>query len=73
MDGQVSGWQRGPYILRGSSVPIIAESRFKPLHLNAWVPWYHYVPVKNDLSDLITNIKWLIEHDKEAEQIAING
>ena len=33
----------------------------------------HYVPVKEDLSDLIKNIKWLQNHDKVAFEIAQNG
>jgi hypothetical protein len=31
-----------------------------------WVPWVHYVPVKNDMSDLLDKINWLIDHDEEA-------
>ena len=53
IDGWVSGWLRGPMILKSSSVPIIVESNYKPLYFDAWIPWVHYVPVKADLSDLI--------------------
>jgi len=41
--------------------------------LESLVPWVHYVPVKNDLSDLISNIKWLRENDSKAKEIAKNG
>ena len=33
----------------------------------------HYVPVKNDLSDLLIIIEWLIDNDEEAFNIAQNG
>lgn len=32
-------------------------------------PWVHYVPVKNDLSDLVEKIKWADEHPTEVQQI----
>ena len=35
--------------------------------------WVHYVPVKNDLSDLIHRIEWLRENDHKAKQIAENA
>lgn len=36
-------------------------------------PWVHYVPLKDDLTDAETQIKWVIEHDREAKEIAIRG
>ena len=59
IDGWASGWFRGPMILKSNSVPIIVDSDHTPLYLKAWIPWKHYVPVKKDLSDLISNIKYL--------------
>ena len=37
------------------------------------VPWKHYIPVKNDLSDLLEKIQWAKTHDAEAKIIAQNG
>jgi len=37
------------------------------------IPWVHYVPVKQDLSDLLSNIKWLRDNDDKAYEIAQNG
>jgi hypothetical protein len=73
IDGWVSSWLRGPMILLSGSVPIIVETEYTPLYFEAWIPWIHYVPVKNDLSDLITQIKWLIKNDDKAKEIAENG
>lgn len=37
------------------------------------VPWKHYIPVKNDLSDLVAKLDWAKTHDAEAKAIAENG
>lgn len=36
-------------------------------------PFVHYIPVKNDLSDLVEKIAWAKEHDAECKQIAERG
>ncbi len=36
-------------------------------------PWVHYVPLKQDLSDLYLKLQWAKEHDEEARQIASNA
>jgi hypothetical protein len=33
-------------------------------------PWVHYIPFKEDLSDLIERIQWAKDHEEEAEMIA---
>ncbi len=37
------------------------------------IPWTHYIPVRNDLSDLQEKIQWAKDHDEMAHQIAENG
>ena len=37
------------------------------------IPYEHFVPVKEDLSDLLEKIEWTRTHDKEAKQIAENA
>lgn len=36
-------------------------------------PGRHYIPIKEDLSDLAAKIKWAQDHDEEARRIAENG
>lgn len=36
-------------------------------------PWVHYIPIKNDLSDLVDKIKWARAHDEAAREIALNA
>ena len=73
IDGNASPWARGSQILFSDSVPIIVESKSTPLYQRHWIPWVHYVPVKNDLSDLIETINWLKNNDEKARIIAYNG
>ena len=73
VDGDASSWLRGPLLLYSNAVPVVIETRFAPLYQNQWIPWIHYVPVKNDQSDLIEQIKWLKENDEKAQEIARNG
>lgn len=37
------------------------------------VPWVHYVPVRQDLTDVEEKMQWIIEHDEEAQYIAKRG
>jgi hypothetical protein len=73
IDGWVSGWLRGPLILKSNSVPLVVDSKYKPLYFEQWLPYVHYIPVKRNLSDLISQIKWLQNNDDLAFKIAQNG
>jgi hypothetical protein len=57
-------------ILKSNSVPLVVDSLFTPLYIENWVPWVHYIPIKNDLSDLLEMIAWLKENDERAFEIA---
>jgi hypothetical protein len=36
-------------------------------------PFVHYIPIREDLGDLIEKIKWARENDEKVKQIAIRG
>ena len=36
-------------------------------------PWIHYVPLKDDLSDVETQMQWILHHSDEAWQISQRG
>jgi len=40
---------------------------------NTFIPWTHYIPVKEDLSDLDTQVNWLFNNPEKAEQIGKAG
>lgn len=48
IDGHASSWGRGLMILYSQAVPIVIESAFTPMYIKSWVPYVHYIPVKND-------------------------
>lgn len=33
------------------------------------LPYIHYIPIKTDYSDLITQLEWILTHDNEVQQI----
>jgi hypothetical protein len=52
---------------------LLADSKYKLWYSNLLTPWVHYVPVKEDLSDLIKQINWCINNDKKCEKISNNA
>jgi hypothetical protein len=67
LDGNNSTYLRSQFILASDSVPIVIESKFRPIYLDVWEPWVHFVPVKNDQSDLFEAIEWLQANDAKAK------
>ena len=35
--------------------------------------WEHYVPIKNDLSDLDEQVAWCLQNEADAREIGANG
>lgn len=59
--------------LLANCVPFKQESDQVQWFYRCLKPYEHYIPVKNDLSDLIDQIEWAKEHDAECRQIAERG
>ena len=36
-------------------------------------PWVHYIPVRSDLSDLLTHVDWAIAHDDRVQDMVANA
>jgi hypothetical protein len=75
VDGNSNAWG-GLFerLLTGSPVLKIASPRgYQQWYYDRLRPWHHYVPVAADLSDLVSKIQWLIEHDTQARRIGENG
>ena len=73
VDGNAGDWGRQSTCLMSDAVPIIIESNFTTTYQAQLVPYYHYVPVWRNQSNLLKQIQWLRDHDSEAYQIAQNG
>ena len=65
-------WQL-PWILLSDSVLLMVESTHKEWFFDDLKPWVHYVPIKDDFSDIFSQINYLRKNDEKARNIAING
>lgn len=59
--------------LLSQSLTMKQESNQIQWFYNALQPYVHYVPIKEDLSDLIEKINWAQSHDSECNQMAQNA
>lgn len=55
------------------SVILIVETEWKTWYSHMLKPYIHYVPIKNDLSDLIDKIKWCKNNDSKCKEISDNA
>ncbi|CBZ51751.1 hypothetical protein NCLIV_015430 [Neospora caninum Liverpool] len=69
VDGSVAPF-RTPYLLMTGSLPLKHESRYYEWFYGDLKAGVHYLPFKNDLSDLVDQLKWAEEHPVEAQAIA---
>jgi hypothetical protein len=72
VDGAVAAWKRVPTILASGSV-LLLQHRWKQFFSPALKPWEHYVPLADDVSDLVARYEWLQAHPERAAAIAENG
>jgi hypothetical protein len=72
IDGVTSRWGCVPTILASGSV-LLLQHQWKQFFYPGLEAWVHYVPLKRDISDLVEQYKWLIDHPVQAKTIAENG
>ena len=72
IEGNVAAHRIASDMLLGS-VPLIVDSEYTLWFQHLLKEYVHYVPVKNDLSDLVEKIQWCHEHDDICEKIARNA
>ncbi|KAL4220213.1 Protein O-glucosyltransferase 2 [Mactra antiquata] len=72
IDGYVAAY-RLPLLLAGDSVVFKQDSEYYEHFLLDLQPYVHYIPFKNDLSDLIEKIQWARDNDEKAKEIGRNG
>lgn len=59
-------------LVSGSTV-LKQDSEFIEWFYQALTPYVHYIPYKEDCSDLAEKVQWLRSHQEEAQQIAQNA
>ena len=72
IDGFVAAW-RMIYLLHTKSLILKVDSKWKEYYYDELKPWVHYVPVKEDLSNLIDVIEWCKKNDDVCKHIADNA
>ena len=72
IDGTVAAY-RLPYLLAGSGVVFKQESSYYEHFYSGLQPWVHYIPVKQDLTDLLPRIDWARKNDQKAKKISENA
>jgi hypothetical protein len=73
MDGNTSTWDATAWKLNSNSVILKVESCWHQWFYKGYLPWIHYVPVANDMSDLQEKYKWCEEHQEECQKIIENA
>ena len=72
VDGHVSAFRLSIELGMGSVI-LLVESNWKMWYTDMLIPYEHYVPVKEDLSDLIKQIEWCRDNDSKCQEIATNS
>lgn len=73
IDGVTCSFPATQWKLLSGSVTFKQDSPDIMYFYSELIPWKHYIPVKNDLSDLLDKLHWAKTHDSEAQVIAQNG
>ena len=72
VDGNANSWSLFNKLLMGCCVLKIA-SPWSQWYYGELKPWTHYVPVAEDLSDLLDKLEWCRSHDDQARSIGEAG
>ncbi len=73
IDGFGCAWMSYFKKLASHCLTLKVESKSRQWYYDRLIPWTHYIPIKDDLSDLFEIIDWLPTHDTEAHTIAENA
>ena len=72
LDGTVAAF-RFPYLLAGDSLVFKQDSKYYEHFYGDLQPWVHYIPVKSNLENLVERLKWALENEGKAQEIAQAG
>tara|TARA_Y100000389_G_scaffold204555_1_gene257951 strand:- start:317 stop:3181 length:2865 start_codon:yes stop_codon:yes gene_type:complete len=72
LDGHAAAFRLGRELRSGSAI-LIPKSKYNLWFSYKLKPYVHYVPIKEDLSDLVTQVQWCIKHDDKCKQIGKNA
>jgi hypothetical protein len=73
VDGYCCAWRSLFLKLATGSVVLKINSPYMQWFYPELKPWKHYIPISSDLKEIEDIHRWLLSHDKEAEEIAYEG
>lgn len=73
IDGIACTFEHLYWLLTSNSVVLKQMTPNVQWYYQELEPYRHFIPVKEDLSDLVEQIKWAREHDNEAKKIVENA
>ena len=73
IDGQTCAWLRIPWIMISNSVLVKQDSSRIEWFYPAIKPYIHYVPLKQDLTDIFEQISWMKANDNKLQEISLNA
>ena len=73
IDGVTSPFTGTFWRLYSGCLPFKQETKNIMFFFDEMIPWKHYIPVKQDCSDLFERVLWAKSHDQEAQEIARNA
>ena len=73
IDGNTATGTRIPWIMLSNSVLVKQDSNKIEWFYPAMKPYVHYVPIKEDLTDIFAQIEWMRANDEQVKQISENA
>jgi hypothetical protein len=70
LDGNTVSWQEMYWKLFSNSVVLKQVTNNELWASDQFIPWVHFIPIREDLTDLIKKIQWVRNNDAKAKQIA---
>jgi hypothetical protein len=72
IDGHVTAFRLG-HELKMKCVMLLVKSHYHIWFSKMLIPYEHYIPIKCDLSDLLSQIRWCKNNDEKCKQISLNA
>lgn len=73
LDGHMCTYPGYQWRLLSNSAAFKQDSDQEQWFYSALKPYVHYIPIKNDMSDLLEKVEWARAHDAEVQQIVKNA
>jgi hypothetical protein len=73
IDGNSCTWDATAWKLNSGSVILKTESRWRQWFYDDYLPWVHYVPIKDDFSNLQEMYQWCEENQDKCREIITNA